>query len=320
LTTAKDNREKPIAAVTGGSGFIGRCLVAKLRAAGWQVRVLARSIARASRIEQLAGTELVAGDLEQTSGLRRLVQGADAVVHCAGAVRGVTPAQFERVNVDGVIRIAEATRQQSYPPRLLCLSSLAAREPQLSPYAASKRKGEQALAEAGGGIFWAALRPPAVYGPGDKELLPLFRLMARGLAPLPGSIEARFSVIYVDDLANAVLRWLDAPPKTGGIFELHDGRIGGYSWDDVIGIVQQLTGRSVRRLKIPLPLLQLPAVINWIAGQLLPYAPMLTPGKLRELRHPDWVCDNQSIQQAIDWQPRIDLKEGLRLTPGWGPE
>lgn len=317
MNSSTDNNRKPVAAITGATGFIGRCLVAKLQAAGWQVRALVRSAERARRVEQLAGAQLVDGDLHQDTSLRRLVHGAHAVVHCAGAVRGVTPAQFDRVNVDGVTRLVEATRAQARPPRLLSLSSLAAREPQLSPYAASKRKGEQALAAAAGDMSWTAFRPPAVYGPGDKELLPLFRLMARGLAPLPGSNKARFSVIYVDDLANAVLRWMDAPPETGGIFELHDGRAGGYAWDDVIAIVQQLTGRPVRRLKIPLPLLQLPAAVNWVAGQLLPYAPMLTPGKIRELRHPDWVCDNKHIQLAVDWQPQVELEEGLRLTPGW---
>ncbi len=319
MTTTRDNRNKPVAALTGGTGFIGRCLAAKLQTAGWRVRALVRSTSRAAQITQLAGAELITGDLEQVTDLRRLVQGADAVIHCAGAVRGVTPAQFDRVNVDGVRCIAQAAREQACLPRLICLSSLAAREPRLSPYAASKHKGEQALVDAAGGMTWAALRPPAVYGPGDRELLPLFRLMAHGFAPLPTTPRARFSVIYVDDLANAVLCWLDAAAPATGIFELHDGRVGGYCWDDVIRIVQQLTGRPVRRIRVPLPLLQLPAAVNWVAGQLLPYAPMLTPGKIRELRHSDWVCDNQRIQQAVDWRPVVDLAEGLRRTPGWRP-
>ena len=316
LNTHEDKR-MPVAAVTGATGFIGRRLVPKLQAAGWRVRALVRSAARAGQIKELAGAELVVGDLQQADSLQRLVGGAHAVVHCAGAVRGVTPEQFDRVNVEGVVRVVEASRAQSRPPRLLSLSSLAAREPGLSPYAASKHKGEQALAATAGAMPWAALRPPAVYGPGDKELLPLFRLMALGLAPLPGSPRARFSVIYVDDLTNAIVRWLDTAQDTGGIYELHDGTAGGYCWDDVIGIVQRITGRRVRRVKIPLPLLQLPAACNWIAGRILPYAPMLTPGKIRELRHPDWVCDNGAIQRAIDWQPAVDLEQGLRLTPGW---
>lgn len=134
---------------------------------------------------------------------------------------------------------------------------------------------------------------------------------------MPGNPEARFSVIFVSDLADAITRWLATPGRVNGIFELHDGRAGGYNWRQVIDIVQQLSGRSVRPLPIPLPLMQLPALLNYAAGRLLPYAPMLTPGKIRELRHPDWVCDNHDIEQAIGWCPRTDLKTGLRLTPGW---
>ncbi|HHH40136.1 MAG TPA: NAD-dependent epimerase/dehydratase family protein [Sedimenticola sp.] len=306
----------PTVALTGASGFIGGRIARKLCSAGFRVRALVRSPARATRLLQPEVT-LVPGSLERLESLRELVRGCSAVIHCAGAVRGVTQAQFDQVNVKGVQRIARAAREQSHPPRFLALSSLAAREPGLSPYAASKRRGEEALAECAADMPWMALRPPAVYGPGDRELLPLFRIMARGLAPLVAPPGARFSVIYVDDLADAVLQWLQREPVAEGVYELHDGRPGGYGWDDVIEAVEAVTGRRARPLRIPRALLQLPALVNWAAGRLLPYAPMLTPGKVRELRHRDWVADNRAITANLGWTPRTDLREGLQLTPGW---
>lgn len=303
-------------ALTGATGFIGRTVARQLCTAGWRVRALIRSPSRAAGLKQI-GVTLVPGSLEDLNSLRELVRGCDAVVHSAGSVRGVTHEQFDQVNVKGVQRITRAAREQERPPRFLALSSLAAREAELSPYAASKRRGEEALAECAGDMPWMALRPPAVYGPGDKELLPLFQTMARGFAPLIAPNEARFSVIYVADLADAILQWLERKQAAEGVYELHDGQPGGYSWDDVIAIVEEITRRPIRRLRIPTPVIQLPALFNWAAGQLFPYAPMLTPGKVRELRHTDWVVDNSAIERAFGWHPQTDLRQGLRLTPGW---
>jgi nucleoside-diphosphate-sugar epimerase len=303
-------------AITGATGFIGRRICSRLLEARCRVRALVRSPRRAS--ERLPDTvELIEGSLADPDRLTELVDGADGVVHCAGAVRGATREQFDRVNVDGVRALLRALQAQPQPPRLLSLSSLAAREPGLSHYAASKRRGEQVLAEEAGKVAWVALRPPAVYGPGDTELLPLFRAMARGLAPVPGSPVARFSMLYVDDLAGAVLAWVNARDLRGGVYSLEDGRKGGYDWPDVAEIVSGICGRRVRLLPVPAWLLNALAATNSLAARVLGYAPMLTPEKLRELRHPDWVCDSEALQAELGWRPCFPLEAGLRATPGW---
>jgi nucleoside-diphosphate-sugar epimerase len=264
-----------------------------------------------------SGVDLTPGSLEDSASLESLTNGACAVVHCAGAVRGATQEQFDRVNVEGVKRLLQALESQDTPPRLLSLSSLAAREPQLSFYAASKYKGEQALVKKARRVAWDVLRPPAVYGPGDREMLPLFRAMARGIAPVPGALHARFSLLYVDDLAAAVLAWVRSGIADNGIFTLDDGRVGGYDWRDVAAIVGQVCRRRVRLLRVPAWALDFPAWVNRRASRLFGYAPMLTPEKLRELRHTDWVCDHAALHAATGWQPRILLQEGLLRTPGW---
>ncbi|MFO1429087.1 MAG: NAD-dependent epimerase/dehydratase family protein [Candidatus Competibacteraceae bacterium] len=304
-----------VVALTGATGFIGGRLAYHLCNAGWQVRVLVRPTANTASLAGLK-VQRLGGELQDQDSLQRLVADTYAVIHCAGAVRGITPAQFNRINVDGVARLARAA--VSRRPRFLLLSSLAAREPGLSPYAASKQQGEQALAAEAAGMSWIALRPPAVYGPGDKELLPLFRWMGCGFAPILGPAGARFSLLYVDDLAAAVMQWLQQPQPISGIFELHDGHAGGYDWDEVVAIAAALRTRRIRRLPLPVSLLRLLAGLNVSIARLGVSAPMLTPGKVRELRHPDWVCDNVAISRALGWMPQVELAEGLRRTLGWG--
>lgn len=303
-------------AVTGATGFIGRTICRRLLEAGYRVRALIRSPGKLASL-RAAGMTAVTASLEDSAGLEALVDGAHAVVHCAGAVRGATRQQFDRVNVTGVRQLLQVIERQEDAPRLLALSSLAAREPRLSYYAASKHAGEQVLVREARRTGWVALRPPAVYGPGDRELLPLFRAMARGLAPVPGAVEARFSMLYVEDLAGAVLAWLRVRQVASGVYTLEDGRPGGYDWREVADTVARLCGRPVRIVRVPAWALDITARLNRIGAGLFGYAPMLTPQKLRELRHPDWVCDSTAFMAETGWKAQVQLEEGLRRTPGW---
>jgi nucleoside-diphosphate-sugar epimerase len=301
-------------ALTGATGFIGRRMLAALGEAGFRARVLAREPGKLAGL--IDASAVVHGSLDDDRALGALVEGADAVIHCAGAVRGVTRAQFDAVNVAGAARLAGHARAAG-ANRLLLISSLAAREPGLSPYAASKRGGETAVAEAAAGVPLFVIRPPAVYGPGDKEMLPLLKSMARGTAPVFGSPEARFSLIFVDDLAAAAVAWAGAPQPPEGLLEIHDGKPEGYGWREFAAEIEALTGRPVVLRPVPKALLNVPAALNALAGRLGLHAPMLTPGKLRELRHPDWVCRAGSADLVPGWAPRIGLRDGLQLTPGW---
>jgi nucleoside-diphosphate-sugar epimerase len=226
-------------------------------------------------------------------------------------VRGVTQADFDLINEIGVRHVAEVAAAQNKPPRLLLISSLAARMPELSHYAGSKMRGELTIKNSL--LRWTIFRPPAVYGPGDRELLPLFQSMAKGLAPLPAGANGRFSIIHVDDLAAAMVHCLEQDAGDGKTFELDDGHSGGYDWPSVIQIAQAVLrdGGKIRRLPIPIGLLKLVAWTNFYAAQLLRYAPMLTPGKIREITHSDWLCDNNDITRITGWQPTCELAQGL---------
>jgi 2-alkyl-3-oxoalkanoate reductase len=302
-----------IIALTGATGFIGGVLAHRLHAENWQIRALARSASKRDHLSDIT-VEWIKGDLDDADSLRRLVRNVNAVVHCAGAVRGASSEHFFHINSLGVANLVEAAIKEHPMPRFLLISSLAAREPHLSYYAASKKKGEEVLAEGAGGMPWAALRPPPVYGPGDKEMLPLFRLMFRGIAPVIGSADARFSMLYVEDLADAILQWLTCGSTLQGFFELHDGQQNGYCWEDLIRVFSRLRGRRMYRVPIPILPLKWIARINVCLAELAGYAPMLTPGKICELKHPDWVCDNTLFIGETGWTPKILLEEGLRRT------
>lgn len=302
-------------AITGATGFIGAALLRELVGRSDRIRALFRSRPAPSGNGALRSqVEWVRGSLADPESLERLTRGVEIVIHCAGAVRGATREHFDRVNSEGVARLVEAARQSRPPPRFLLISSLAAREPQLSLYAASKRGGEEALRAAGQGMEWSVLRPPAVYGPGDREMRPLLKAMQRGVAPVLGRREARFSMIFVADLAGAVRHLVDQPNWESGPFELHDGHAGGYTWRDVIGTFARITRRPVRPVPVPAILLKAVAAANQMLGRRLGYAPMLTPGKVRELTHPDWVCADARFRKATGWVPRVAIEEGLRRT------
>lgn len=302
-------------AITGATGFVGGALLKRLVTTGKLIKALIRP-ASAHKQPVDDTTRWIQGDLEDVASLRQLVRGADVVLHCAGVVRGATRKQFNRVNVDGVARLVQAASEQQPVPRFLLMSSLAAREPQLSDHAASKRQGERVFMEKSGKIGGAIFRPSAVYGPGDRELMPVFRWMAKGVAPLLGSGNSRFSLLYIEDLVDAVLHWLDRGRDQGFAYELHDGHPAGYSWHEVIHTVARLRGAPLVRIRIPVVLAKLVAILNLAAARTIGYAPMLTPGKVRELCHSDWIGDNAALCRETGWSPQIQLAEGLRRTLG----
>jgi nucleoside-diphosphate-sugar epimerase len=296
-----------LVAVTGATGFIGRVLLQSLVEGGWKVRALTRRYQPDDET-----TQWVEGDLDNLAALQALVKDASAVVHCAGQVRGDSLESFVHTNVEGTRNLVDASTKQDSPPRFLLISSLAARQPELSWYATSKRMAEQLVIDRSAILPSAIFRPTAVYGPGDKEMSPLFRATRRGILPMVGQPEMRFGLLHVSDLVAAVLCWLSTNVPVQGIYELDDGTPGGYDSKSVAAIAQDAWERPVRCLFLPASLVSLIANINLWSARLLGYAPMLTPGKVRELRHTDWVCDITPLTRALpDWEPSTRLRDAL---------
>jgi nucleoside-diphosphate-sugar epimerase len=298
-------------AMTGATGFVGRSIARELRDRGWRLRALVRRPAP----EMANDIEQVPGSMEDAASLSALVRDARIVVHCAGAIRAARREDFRRVNAFGTRRLLAAVRQAPEPPRVLLMSSLAAREPRLSAYAASKREAEDMLAECG--VDHCTIRPPAVYGPGDRATLPLFRLLTRAVAVLPGSPRSRFSLIFVDDLAACVGAVIDRPLWNGGLVEPDDGQPRGYAWADLAAIAGRRLGIRVRLLLLPKWLLWVPAAIAEALASVLGRLPVITLGKLRELYHDDWVSRPTAQGLLEGWQARTRFSEGFARTLRW---
>ncbi len=301
-----------LVAVTGATGFIGQALVARLLVQGWRVRLLARRLPNF-----LAGSagpvELVLGDLSDKDALDRLVAGVDAVAHLAGLIKARTAEEFMATNCDGVSALLAAIG--SATPRFLLLSSLAAREPQLSPYAASKRAGEEALRHAK--LPWLALRAPVVYGPGDRETLRFFQIVKKGWAPMAGKGDGRLSAIYVDDLAEALALLLEGEMSPPDIYEIDDGQSGGYVMADLARYAAAELGVQVRRIGIPKVVMMLAAALQQSWDGLRRRPTMLSLSKLNEIFHPDWLRHDFRLEALLGWKAAVKLDGGIAKTIEW---
>ena len=302
-------------AVTGATGFIGWHLVEGLLRDGMTLRVLSRRNAPDGLSERV---ELISGSLDDRPSLERLVQGVDTVIHCAGLVRGSDRRAMMRVNAAGTDNLAQICAKQDRTPRFIFLSSLAARHPELSGYAASKHEAERLLARHSAELHWTVVRPPAVYGPGDKETVKFFRLMQRGILPVPRIAAAsRFSLIYVKDLCGAILALLANPGAGGTTLEVGDGCREGYSWQRVAEAGSRHLGRRVTCIPVPKSVMMSVAALAQIAERLTGSPAPVTRGKVRELFHHDWVCRDNTLAGRTGWRPAVGLDEGIGLAVKW---
>jgi uncharacterized protein YbjT (DUF2867 family) len=223
-------------ALTGATGFLGGHVLRRALEAGHAVRALARK-AQPPR----AGVAWVAGSLDDAASLAALCEGTDAVIHVAGVVNG-DAATFDAGNRLGTVSMLAAAAGK----RFVHVSSLAAREPGLSNYGASKRAAEDAVVASP--LDWRIVRPPAIYGPGDTDNLELFRMARWGVVPLPPT--GRMSVIHADDMARLIVALAESS-EPRAFYEADDAMPGGWSHADFARAIGSAVGRKV--VTVPLP-------------------------------------------------------------------
>jgi nucleoside-diphosphate-sugar epimerase len=308
----------PLVAVTGATGFLGLHVVKALARSGARLRIMAR---RDPTHEFWRGIPLdvVAGDLEDSNALERLTAGVDAVVHMAGLIKARNLAAFMRVNRDGALAVAEATARHAPGANFVATSSLAAREPQLSPYAASKRAGEDAIRTVYARMpeQLVIVRPPAIYGPWDRETLAIFRAASHVIAPVFGT--GRIAIIHVDDAAGAIA-CLALGERPGGAYALADINPAGYSTSELLREAARALGNTPRLFRVPSPVLVAAGVASQAWGRVSRQTPIFTSGKVRELLHPDWSVTSGERLPAAIYQSKIGIREGFATTAAWYKE
>lgn len=292
-------------AITGATGFVGQSLLDRAGEAGIEVRALARKPQQKRK-----GVDWIGGDLDDAMALARLCASAEAVVHVAGVVNALDPAGFEDCNVVGTLNAIEAARNAGVP-RFIFVSSLSAREPELSAYGLSKARAEK-LVQASG-LDWTIVRPPAIYGPRDREMFELFRTAKWGVIPTPK--DGKASLIHVDDLARLLLALLPGGEDISHrIFEPDDGKRGGWSHYELARAIGWAVGKRPRVLGLSRRTMEIAAKAD---GMLRGKRAKLTLDRVGYFCHPDWVVSHGGRVPSTLWRPRVETREGLRSTAEW---
>lgn len=301
----------PVIALTGATGFLGGRTLELALKGGYTVRALTRREQPAR-----ANVTWVPGALDDQAALEKLCAGADCVLHIAGVVNASTPEGFTRGNVTGTGNMLAAA-EKAGTAHFVHVSSLAARQPELSDYGRSKAGAEARVLASH--LPWTIIRPPGIYGPGDTEFLDMFKLAQKGLALLPP--KGRVSLIHVDDMARLLMAAIAHGPAHD-IWEADDANrdvtndhLRGWDHRDF----GQAVGRAVGR--DGLIAFNAPAALLKIAGRadrlVRGSAAKLTPDRARYLSWPDWTIDPARLPPTDIWTPEIATEQGLKDTVKW---
>jgi nucleoside-diphosphate-sugar epimerase len=291
-------------AITGGTGFVGSHLIDVALAAGHRLVALTRRDQPPRE-----GVTWVRGDLSTPDALEQLVDGADAVIHVAGVISAHSAEAFDKGNVEGTLAMLAAATAGGVR-RFVHLSSLAAREPRLSLYGASKAKAEELVH--GSGLDWAIVRPPAVYGPGDKETLELFRMARLGIMLMPP--RGRLSVIHADDLSRLAIALAAEDAPTSTLIEPDDGKPGGWTHREFARALGVAVGGRPAIISSPGIVMRLAARADHFVRR---ERAKLTVDRAAYFSHRNWVVEPKRAPPPGLWQPEIDTVQGLRDTAEW---
>jgi len=309
--------------VTGATGFVGSHLVEALVARGDRVRCLTRPTSDRRRLPPQVTQ--VPGTLDDVESLAKAVASVEVVYHLAAVTSTAHPADYDHTNRGGVVRLVTALAARAPAARLVFCSSLAAGGPARSgrpltetdppspvgPYGVSKARAEQEIASAG--IDAVIIRPPAVYGPRDRDVLAAFRLASHGFAVRTGPRAQQLALIHVADLVRA-LASAGRTPRAAGLYYVNGGN---YSWEEIVSAMGDAVGRRPHIIPVPAPVMHGAGYVARAWARVTRAKPLLTPERSWDLVQPSWTCDDARARRDLHYQPQIGLAEGMRATAAW---
>jgi nucleoside-diphosphate-sugar epimerase len=314
-----------VALVTGASGFIGSHVVERLIARGWRVRCLVR---KSSLVKWIPTDDvtLIDGDVAfPGEDLERAVKGVSVVFHLAGVTSATSDLAYSAVNVEGTRNVLNAMHAASPRALMVFCSSQAAGGPAdgvrpinetdvsspVSAYGRSKLTAERVVEESG--LDHAIIRPPAVYGPRDTDILAAFRLAAYGLALRVAAVGQRLSLVHVEDLARG---FVQAAEREGrGTYYMTDGM--GHTWEAVSEHIARAVGKKPYVLSVPTGVADVISKAERLRATVFGGKPLLTPDRITELMQSDWTCDDTYARLDLDYESTISLPDGIKSTAEW---
>jgi len=317
--------------VTGGSGFLGSYVAEQLDSQGHTVRALVRPKSDKRVLEKLRNVEFAAGSIEDKASLAGAVKDVDAIIHAAGLVKARTPGEFFQTNAQGTRNLLEAA--EAHAPglkRFVYVSSLAAMGPSadgkpisddaephpVTHYGRSKLEGERAVLAAKDRLPVTVLRPPAIYGPRDREMLAFFRSIQNGVLPVLGDGKNTLSLIYGPDCASACVLAATSDAPSGRAYFVEDGEA--HVWREALADVERALGRRARlRFGLPLAVVAAAALGSELYGKIANKAVMLTRDKVNELKQSHWVCSGEGARKDLGWTPKTQWKAGVAECVQW---
>jgi nucleoside-diphosphate-sugar epimerase len=317
--------------VTGSTGFIGKRVLLHLAAEGVKVRVFLRPESNGVVLPE--GVEVVRGSFGDTEALGRAVQGVDRIVHLAGVTKALDEADYDAANVMPVQNLLDAVREHNPGlKRFLLVSSLTVAGPAsegicgvcesdtpypVSAYGRSKLRAERLCMERSCAIPITIVRPPAVYGPGDRDVLQVFQMLAKGVLISAGSAATqRFSMIYVDDLVGGMMMAARSERAVGRIYYITSPR--SWSWDELIAAAQPVLGfTKLFRLSLPKPLVFFVGMLFGAVASFRGKVSLINRDKANELVQDYWVCSSQQAETDLGFTAGTALGEGVAKTIAW---
>jgi len=317
--------------VTGGTGFIGSHLAEEGRRRGAEVVVLGltgrpEEQANAALLSRM-GAEVLSGSITDADLCRRAARGATHIFHLAVAMRegGKSDDFFESINLDGTRHLLQAATAERVERFVYCSTigiyghrapGVTTEDSPLSPgniYERTKVTAERLVRDFAGncGLPAVVLRPADVYGPRDQRLLKMFKGVSRGRFPLFGSGKGRRHMVYVDDVVSAFFKACERPDAVGEGVIVAGPR--SCTLRELIDEVTAATGSARYGIRLPLaPMLGLAAVVEDVSAALAIDPPIYR--RRMDFFHSDSEFDTSRARRVLAWEPKVDLREGIRRT------
>lgn len=320
-----------VSVVTGSNGFVGSHLVDFLLEKGHHVKCIVR---KTSNLQWLEGknVELCDCGLLDVAALEEVAKDAHYIFHIAGVVKAIRPEGYFKGNVAMTKNVLQAALAAPNLRKVMITSSMAATGPApmgsqvdensplrpMEPYGYSKVKQEELAQSYRDRLPIVVVRPPAVYGERDTEILPFFKMIKKGWAIRMGFKAKELSLVHVVDLVQGMYLATTHADNAGEVYFL--GSLECYNWKEIGEVAGKVLDKKVKNLAIPHFLLF--AVGGWgnLMERWFKAEVDLNLDRARRITRPSWYCSSAKAAKELGYQQQISLKEGIQRTVEWYEE